>query len=180
MHCFGHFIYICFAAVFLCVRRQSKTSCRWKWRLSVVFKLLGVLFAFWDWPVGKPCLTQRSISWRPCWARGTQAVSLWAFSLGPRPQITKNTKALNIAFNAKTSVKWEKMFDMILFYAAVFHKMWFPKPEARHSQKGTVLKPSIPDGTCELLIAIELCVSKQSRLPCHRWSWAIVCVSRPQ
>lgn len=115
-------------ALFLCLRRQRNASCKWNMRLSIVFKLLGVLFAFWDWPVGKPCLTWRNITWCLCWARGTQAVSLCAFSLGLRPQITKNIKALNTEFNAKTSVKWEEMFDMILFYAAVCHKMLFPKP----------------------------------------------------
>lgn len=47
------------------------------------------------------------------------------------------------------------------------------QPEARHSQKGTVLKASIPDGKCELWLAVELCVSKQSKLLWHRWSWAI-------
>lgn len=35
---------------------------------------------------------------------------------------TENTKALNIEFNGKTSVKWEEMIDMILFSATVFYK----------------------------------------------------------
>lgn len=35
---------------------------------------------------------------------------------------SENTKALNAEFNAKTSVKWKEIIDMILFYATGFYK----------------------------------------------------------